>query len=84
MENRKAEAFNLLDDAEILMKENQYDRAIEYYHNAEIILNEIQFPTSSIREMREKVAFIQKKKLMISKQNYRGLKKKRISNKKSH
>ncbi len=62
MEKRKTEAFDLLDNAESLVKENAYDRALEYYNRAEVILNEIQFPTNTIRGMREKVAFMQKKK----------------------
>ena len=62
MEARKAEAFNLLDNAESLVKENAYDKALENYQNAEVILNEIQFPTNTIREMRYKVADMQTKK----------------------
>ncbi|MFX1409223.1 MAG: hypothetical protein ACFFA6_02640 [Promethearchaeota archaeon] len=55
MERRKEEAFNLLEEAEIFMRRTQYDKSLEYYRNAEIILNEIQFPTESIREMIHKV-----------------------------
>lgn len=55
MEKRKEDAFNLLEEAEIFMKNGQYDKAFEYYSNAEIILNEIQFPTESIKEMKHKV-----------------------------
>ncbi|MFX1314670.1 MAG: hypothetical protein ACFE9T_02310 [Promethearchaeota archaeon] len=59
MEKRKEEAFNFLEEAEIFMKHAQYDKSLEYYRNAEIILNEIQFPTESIKRMIHKV---QKKK----------------------
>jgi hypothetical protein len=64
MEKRKAEAFDLLDKAESMVKENAYDRALEYYNSAEVILNEIQFPTNTIRDMREKVALMQKQQQM--------------------
>ncbi|MFX0000097.1 MAG: hypothetical protein ACFE88_08245 [Candidatus Hermodarchaeota archaeon] len=55
MEKRKEEAFNLLEDAEIFLKKSQYDKSLEYYHAAELILNEIAFPTDSIRELILKV-----------------------------
>ena len=68
MEKRKEDAFNLLEEAEIFMKNGQYDKALEYYRNAEIILNEIQFPTESIREMIHKVQE-KKKEHQLEKQN---------------
>ena len=55
MEKRKDEAFSLLDEAEIYLNQVQYDKALEYYHTAELILNEISFPTESIRETIQKV-----------------------------
>ncbi|MFW9818999.1 MAG: hypothetical protein ACFFE5_05265, partial [Candidatus Thorarchaeota archaeon] len=55
MEKRKEESFNLLEEAEIYMKQLQYDKALEYYRAAELILNEIAFPTDSIRELILKV-----------------------------
>lgn len=55
MEKRKEEAFNLLEDAGICMNQSQYDKSLEYYHAAELILNEIAFPTDSIRELILKV-----------------------------
>ena len=61
IEKKKTEAFNLLDNAESLVKESAYDKALEYYNSAEVILNEIQFPTNTIHEMREKVADMQNK-----------------------
>ncbi|NVM36481.1 MAG: hypothetical protein HWN81_12870, partial [Candidatus Lokiarchaeota archaeon] len=55
MEERREEAFNLLEEAEILMIQSQYDKSLEYYHAAELILNEIAYPTDSIRELILKV-----------------------------
>jgi len=55
MERRKQDAFNLLEEADIFMKQANYDRTLEYYLSAELILNEIQFPTTSIRELIAKV-----------------------------
>ncbi|MFW9900727.1 MAG: hypothetical protein ACFFDY_05500, partial [Candidatus Thorarchaeota archaeon] len=55
LEKRKDEAFNLLEDAEIFMNQSQYDKSLEYYHAAELILNEIGFATDSIRELVLKV-----------------------------
>ncbi|MFX0041827.1 MAG: hypothetical protein ACFE8L_02845 [Candidatus Hodarchaeota archaeon] len=66
-EKRKEDAFNLLEEAEIFMKNGQYDNALEYYDNAEVILNEIQFPTESIREMKYKVQE-KKKEYQLEKQ----------------
>jgi len=55
MEKRKQDAFDLLEEAEIFMKQANYDKALEYYLSAELVLNEIQFPTISIRELIAKV-----------------------------
>jgi hypothetical protein len=55
MEKRKGEAFDLLEEAEIFLNQLQYDKALEYYHSAELILNEIAFPTDIIRETIQKV-----------------------------
>ena len=62
MEKRKQEAFRLLDSAENFMKGNAYDKALEFYRSAEVILNEIQYPTNTILEMIEKVANMQRKR----------------------
>ncbi|MFX0082927.1 MAG: hypothetical protein ACFE94_14340 [Candidatus Hodarchaeota archaeon] len=67
MERRKEEAFNLLEEAEIYMNQAQYDKSLESYHSAEIILNEIAFPTEVIREMIQKVQE-KKKQHQIQKQ----------------
>ncbi len=50
VERRKEEAFNLLEEAEVFMVQAQYDKTLDYYHTAELILNEISFPTEAIRE----------------------------------
>ena len=55
IEKKKEEAFNLLEEAESYMKQLQYDKALEYYKAAELLLNEIAFPTDSIRELILKV-----------------------------
>ena len=55
MENRKEDAFKLLEDAEIFLKKSQYDKSLEFYKSAELILNEIQYPTDVIRDMIHKV-----------------------------
>ena len=54
-EKRREEAFNLLEEAETFMNQSQYDKSLEYYHSAELILNEIAYPTDSIRELILKV-----------------------------
>jgi len=55
MEKRKEDAFELLEQAENFMKKSQYNKALEFYHSAELMLNEIQFPTESLKEMILKV-----------------------------
>ncbi|MFW9947812.1 MAG: hypothetical protein ACFFDX_13390, partial [Candidatus Odinarchaeota archaeon] len=55
MNKRKEDAFDLLDQAESFLKAALYDKALEFYYSAELILNEIQFPTESVREMILKV-----------------------------
>ena len=54
-EKRKEEAFTLLEDAELYMKQLQYNKSLEHYRAAELILSEIAFPTDSIRELIFKV-----------------------------
>ena len=55
MEKRKENAFKILEEAEVFVKKSFYDKAIEYYQSAMLILSEIQFPTESINEMIQKV-----------------------------
>ncbi|MFX0040251.1 MAG: hypothetical protein ACFFCY_05230 [Promethearchaeota archaeon] len=71
MEKRKAEAFNFLEEAEVFMKQLQYDKALEYYHTAELLLNEIAFPTDSIREL---ILKVQEKKREFQLQKQKDLK----------
>ena len=54
-ERRRNEAFDLLEGAEIYLNQAQYEKALEHYYSAEIILNEIRFPTDAVREMIQKV-----------------------------
>ncbi|MFX0057733.1 MAG: hypothetical protein ACFE85_04015 [Candidatus Hodarchaeota archaeon] len=51
MERRKQDAFELLDNADLFVKKSEYNKALEYYRSAELILNEIQFPTTSLKEL---------------------------------
>jgi hypothetical protein len=55
MEQRKQDAFELLDNADLFINKSEYDKALDYYRSAELILNEIQFPTSSLKELILKV-----------------------------
>ncbi|MFX1353150.1 MAG: hypothetical protein ACFFGP_04240 [Promethearchaeota archaeon] len=55
VEKRKEDAFELLEYAEDFMKKSQYNKALEFYHSAELMLNEIQYPTESLKEMILKV-----------------------------
>ncbi|MGV9197922.1 MAG: hypothetical protein ACOC4M_03705, partial [Promethearchaeia archaeon] len=59
-EKRKNDAFKLLEEAEIFLKKGNYEKSLEFYHSAEMILNEIHFPTKSIKEMIQKVKEKQK------------------------
>ncbi|MFX1595970.1 MAG: hypothetical protein ACFFBK_07875, partial [Promethearchaeota archaeon] len=45
----------LLENAEMFMNQSHYDKSLEYYQSAELILNEIQYPTDVIRDMIHKV-----------------------------
>ncbi|MFX0036303.1 MAG: hypothetical protein ACFE9I_11775 [Candidatus Hermodarchaeota archaeon] len=67
MDNRKVEAFDLLKEAETYVVQTQYDKALEYYYAAESILNEIAFPTQTIREVILKVQE-KKRKYQLQKQ----------------
>ncbi len=59
LEKRKDIAFEIFDEANVFVKQGKYDKALEYYRSAELILNEIQFPTDSIKEL---IAKVKKKK----------------------
>jgi len=43
LEKRKEAAFELFDEAELYIKRAEYDKALEYYRSAELVLNEINF-----------------------------------------
>jgi len=55
LEKRKDVAFEIFDEANVFVKQGKNDKALEYYRSAELILNEIQFPTDSIKELIVKV-----------------------------
>jgi hypothetical protein len=50
LEKRRDVAFELIDEAESLVKQGEYDRALEYYRSVELVLSEINYPTNSIKE----------------------------------
>jgi hypothetical protein len=78
LEKRKEAAFELLDEAEVYIKRTDYDKALEYYRSAELVLNEINYPTNSIKELI--VRFKEKKRvndLQKQKELERKLKKER-------
>lgn len=60
MEKRKQDAFELLEQAEGILKLGQYEKSLEYYRSAELIFNEIHFPTDSLKDSIFKV--IEKRK----------------------
>ncbi|MBD3216381.1 MAG: hypothetical protein GF311_27455 [Candidatus Lokiarchaeota archaeon] len=62
VENKKKEAFELLDEAESLTQQEQFESAIEYYKKAQLILNQIHFPTDSIDEMINRLMEIEEEK----------------------
>ncbi len=68
VENRKEQAFDLLDNAEVFMKNGNYDKSIEFYRSAELILNEIRFPTEYISQMIIKVSDMQRQKYLEKQQ----------------
>jgi len=51
LEKRKEVAFELFDEAEVYIKRADYDKALEYYRSAELMLYEINYPTNSIKEL---------------------------------
>lgn len=55
VEIKRQEAFEILDQAESLVQNMEYNQAISYYRKAQIILNQIQFPTNSIAETIDKI-----------------------------
>ncbi len=61
VEMRKQEAFKILEDSELEIRKGQYSKAIEMYRNAELILNEIQYPITVIEEMIQRTESIKQK-----------------------
>ena len=55
LEKRRDVAFELIDEAESLVKQGEYDKALEYYRSVELVLSEINYPTNSIKEQILKV-----------------------------
>ncbi|NVM45474.1 MAG: hypothetical protein HWN79_11210 [Candidatus Lokiarchaeota archaeon] len=55
LEKRKEVAFELIDEADNLVKRGNYDKALEYYRSVELVLSEINYPTNSIKEQIVKV-----------------------------
>ena len=55
MKNRRLEAFELMDSANVLLNQGQYEQSINIFRQAELILNEISFPTGIIKETITKV-----------------------------
>ncbi len=51
LEERRDQAFSIIDEAQNFTKQRDYDHAIEYYRKAELILNELHFSTESIKGM---------------------------------
>ncbi len=70
LEKRKEVAFELFDEAEVYIKRADYDKALEYYRSAELVLNEINYPTNSINELivqlkeKKRVNDLQKQKVL--------------------
>ncbi len=73
LEKRKEAAFELLDEAELYIKRADYDKALEYYRSAELVLNEINYPTNSIKES---IVQLKKKKRVHEFQKQKALEKK--------
>jgi len=59
-ENRRKEAFNILNIADGMIKEENFEDALKNYRQADIILSEIQFPSNVVKEMIQKVKLKQK------------------------
>jgi hypothetical protein len=73
LEKRKEAAFELFDEAEVYIKHADYNKALEYYRSAELVLNEINYPTNSIKELivqlkeKKRVNDFQKQKVLEQK-----------------
>jgi hypothetical protein len=59
-EEKRDSAFKLLDESEFLLKNSQYDEALENYLKADIFLSDIQYPTNAIRDMIQNIREMKK------------------------
>jgi len=59
-ENRRKEAFDIIDKAEKMTKEENFDDALRLYRQADIFLSEIQFPSNIVKEMIPKIKLKQR------------------------
>ncbi|MFX1452710.1 MAG: hypothetical protein ACFFCM_17865, partial [Promethearchaeota archaeon] len=50
MEEQRSKAFVLIDEAEQLLSEGQYDQSLEKYRQVDLIFSEIQFPAQAIKD----------------------------------
>ncbi|MFX1288091.1 MAG: hypothetical protein ACFFFY_06000 [Promethearchaeota archaeon] len=55
LQKRREVAFELIDEADNLLKQGKYEKALEYYRSVELVLSEINYPTNSIKEQINKV-----------------------------
>ncbi len=62
LKEKKEQAFEILDDAENFIKSLDYDNALGSYRKAELIMNEIHYPTEAIKGMIAKIINIKKQK----------------------
>ena len=66
-ETQKEESFRIMEDAEGLLKQGNYEQAIDKYYQAELILIQIHFPTDTIKNAISKIQE-KKRKADIAKQ----------------
>ena len=64
-ENRRKEAFDIMDKAEELTKSGKFDESLTLYRQADILLSEIQFPSYAVREMIQKIKMKQKEQVEL-------------------
>ena len=81
-EKLKEEAFTLMDKAELLLNQGLYDQSIELYHQAELVLSEIQFPTDPIRSMIDKIKVKKREDQLAKQYEMEGAQKKQLEEQK--
>ncbi|MEJ2276807.1 MAG: hypothetical protein P8Y70_03515 [Candidatus Lokiarchaeota archaeon] len=62
IEQKQNKAFNMLDEAEKLVKNEKYEDAVERYREAQFLLNQIHYPTESIAEVIGKTILLKNQK----------------------